>query len=269
MKTILITGASSGIGKETARYFADRGWMVFASMRNPEKETELTSKENIHLIKLDVTSEESVKNAMSEVLYLCKRLDVLVNNAGYAAAGPFEASDSEIISRQFDVNVFGLMTMTRAAMKHFREMKAGVIINVASVAGHAGFPTFTLYNATKFAVEGFSEALWYEALPFGISVKLVEPGPIRTDFYGRSMDVMTSDNLAAYDSVTGPAMKKMNSMGNKGLKPERVAKTIFKAATGCRKRLRYPVGFQAAAMIRMRHILPNRWFRSVVRLIMK
>lgn len=268
MKTILVTGASSGIGKETAIYFAKKGWNVAATMRNIHS---INSSDfpTIKKIKLDVTDELSIASALEQIKETFGEIDVLLNNAGYAAVGAFECAGQEEIKRQFDVNVFGLMNVTRAVLPYFRKRKKGTIINVASVAGHAAFPTFSLYNATKFAVEGFSEALQYELKQFNIKVKIVEPGPIKTDFYDRSMDVFSNSEIKDYDSYILPAIKKMGEMGMKGLPPVDVAKTIYKAASSDSNKIHYPVKFQAKALICAKKIMPNPLFRSIVSYVLK
>lgn len=266
MKTILITGASSGIGKATAILFLNKGWRVIATARNTASLSDFPRSENLHFLSLDVTYNTSVTDFMSSLHSLGGTVDVLVNNAGYSVTGSFEDAGEERDRRQFDVNVFGLMRMTRALLPVFRQQNGGTIINVASVAGHAGMPAFSLYNASKFAVEGFSESLWFELKPLGIKVKVVEPGPIKTDFYGRSMDIILPEN-SPYYKILNPALKKLDTMGNKGLPAERVAKTIYTAATSQSFRLRYAVG-SASLLIFMRHALPHSFFRFAIRKFM-
>lgn len=266
MKTVIITGASSGIGLEAAKLFIKKGWRVIATARTPEAVKGLPVSENLHLLQLDVTDNQSAEAFVSSLNTLGGAVDVLVNNAGYSVTGSFEDAGEERDRRQFEVNVFGLMKMTRALLPFFRKQKSGTIINVASVAGHAGMPAFSLYNASKFAVEGFSESLWYELKPFGIKVKMVEPGPIKTDFYGRSMDLVLPEG-SPYFKILSPALNKLDKMGNKGLPPERVAKTIYRAASSNSYRLRYAVG-TASFLIFMRHALPHSWFRFSLRKFM-
>lgn len=268
MKTVLITGASSGIGKETAIYFAKKGWNVAATMRNIHS-INVSDFKNIKKFALDVNDENSIKIAFEKALATFGQIDALVNNAGYAAAGAFECASVEQIQKQFDVNVFGLMNVTRAILPYFREKKQGTIINLASVAGHAAFPTFTLYNATKYAVVGYSEALQYELRQFNIKVKIIEPGPIKTDFYNRSMDVLENSKIHEYDAYINPAMKKMNEIGMKGLQPIAVSKTIFKAAVSKSYKQHYPVAFQAKALITFKNVIPDRVFRGIMQMAMK
>jgi NADP-dependent 3-hydroxy acid dehydrogenase YdfG len=167
MKTILITGASSGIGKETAKLFQSKGWNVVATMRNPETETELGELENTLVAKLDVLDPSSIDHAVKEGIARFGQIDVLLNNAGYGAYGVLESFSREQIIRQFDTNVIGLLDVTKALLPHFRSNKSGIIINVSSIGGKMSFPLGTLYHGTKFAVEGISESLRYEVEEFG------------------------------------------------------------------------------------------------------
>src|SRR5579872_2128230 len=187
-KTIVITGASSGIGKATARLFADKGWNVVATMRDPAAEKDLVETATLKLAALDVQDPAGIRAAVSTAIAAFGKIDVWLNNAGYGAFGPVEAGSREQIQRQFDVNFFGLIACVQAVGPHFRANRSGVLINVSSVGGLLTVPGFSVYNASKFAVESLSEGLWYELGTFGIKVKLIEPGAIRTDFGGRSMD---------------------------------------------------------------------------------
>ncbi len=190
-KTILITGASSGIGMETAWYFFDRGWNTVATMRHPEKRrTPLHEKGLPDLVHLDVMDGASIQAAIDYAVDKYRKVDVLVNNAGYAIYGPFQATTLAQIERQFETNVFGLMEVTRQILPIFCKQKDGVLINVASMGGRLGFPLYSIYNSTKWAVEGFSESLHYELKPLNIRVKIIEPGVIKTDFYDRSLDLV-------------------------------------------------------------------------------
>ncbi len=174
--TILITGASSGIGKATAKLFHDKGWNVIATMRKPEAEEGLSALDNVLVTRLDVTDEGSIKAAVDAGLERFGKIDALLNNAGYGAYGPLEAFPLESVRRQFDTNVIGLLATIQAVLPHMRAAKAGVIVNVSSIGGKITFPMGTLYHGSKFAVEGLSEALHYELEPIGIKTKIVEPG---------------------------------------------------------------------------------------------
>ncbi|MEL0215530.1 MAG: SDR family oxidoreductase, partial [Burkholderiaceae bacterium] len=204
-KTILITGASSGIGKATVFYFQQKGWNVIATMRSPENETELNKFENVQLEKLDVLDLASIDKAIKNGISKFGRIDVLLNNAGYGAYGPLESYPRENILRQFNTNVIGLLDVTQTILPHFRTNKAGVIINISSIGGQMTFPLGTLYHGTKFAVEGISEALHHELKPFGVRVKIIQPGMIATDFAGRSFDFQAG-NISEYQPIIGAIM---------------------------------------------------------------
>jgi short-subunit dehydrogenase len=262
-KTVFITGASSGIGKASAQYFQTKGWNVAATMRNPEKAGAWINQATTISLRLDVNDIASIRAAMKETIARFGAIDVLVNNAGYGLVGPFEASTPEQTERQISTNVVGVMNVTREFIPHFRERCDGVIINVSSMGGRLTFPLYSIYHATKWAVEGFSEALVYELEPFNVRVKIIEPGPIKTDFYDRSMDLMAKPGLTAYDDFVGKAMPIMQEAGATAPGPEAVAKTIFKAATDGSRRLRYPVNSRAILMLR--RLLPTRLFMAIIR----
>ncbi|AFY72428.1 short-chain alcohol dehydrogenase [Synechococcus sp. PCC 7502] len=266
-KTVLITGASSGIGKQTALWFQKRGWNVVATMRSPETATELSQLDRVLCLKLDVTDINSITLALEQAIAEFGRIDVLVNNAGYGLAGVFEASTIEQVKRQFATNVFGLMDVTRSLLPHFRQHKGGVIVNVASVGGRVAFPLLSLYHSTKWAVEGFSESLQHELKPLNIRVKIIEPGPIKTDFYDRSLDLITNPDITAYDPIIATVSPNMNRLGQTGYPAELVAKTIYEASTDNSWRLRYPVG-GAAPLLFLRKLLPDRLFTLIIEQIM-
>ena len=262
-QTVFITGASSGIGRATARFFHDHGWNVAATMRHPDQAGDWIKQERTLGLRLDVTDGESIRDATARAISHFGAVDVLVNNAGYGAVGPFEASTPEQIERQIATNVTGLMNVTRAFLPHFRERKRGVIINISSMGGRMTFPLYSLYHATKWAVEGFSEALVYELEPFGIRVKIIEPGPIKTDFYDRSLDLMTRPGLTAYDGLVARLMPRLQKAGADAPGPEIVARTIYRAATDGRHRLRYPVN--AAPILWVRRLLPTAAYMGLVK----
>jgi NAD(P)-dependent dehydrogenase (short-subunit alcohol dehydrogenase family) len=262
-KTALITGSSSGIGRATAQFFRRQGWNVAATMRDPETARSWLDQVDIAGLRLDVTDIDSIRSAWGEAISRFGAIDVVVNNAGYGLVGPFEASTPQQVERQIATNVTGLMNVTREIIPHFRERRDGVIINVSSIGGRLTFPLYSVYHATKWAVEGFSEALVYELEPFNIRVKIIEPGPIKTDFYDRSIDLMTKSGLTAYDDFVGKAMPVMQRVGATAPGPQIVAKAIFKAATDGSRRLRYPVN--AGAILMLRRLLPTRLFMAIVR----
>lgn len=181
-KTVLITGSSSGFGRLAVKTFHQKGWNVVATMRSPEKEQELKQLNNVLVTRLDVTSRDSVKTAVKAAIDQFGRIDVLVNNAGYGAVGYLEEADDNDIKRQVDTNFIGIIYCIQECLPYMRKQKSGTIINITSLAGTCGFPLHSLYNATKFAVEGLSESLKFELEPFGISIKTIAPGAFKTSF---------------------------------------------------------------------------------------
>jgi len=248
-KTILITGASSGIGKETAKLFQSKGWNVIATMRNPENESELNQLENVLVVKLDVLDIDTIQNAFIEGAQKFGSIDVLLNNAGYGAYGPLEAFNRDQVLRQFNTNVIGLLDVTRTVLPHFRQNKKGIIINVSSIGGKMTFPLGALYHGTKFAVEGISESLNYEVEQFGGQVKIVEPGMIATDFAGRSLDFTNEENLTEYQNLVNALMAAMPTMAGNASPASVVADVIFKAATDGTDQLRYTAGEDAKMLM--------------------
>ncbi len=264
-KTVLITGASTGIGRATAQLFHQQGWNVVATMRSPDKDTELKNLTNVLCLPLDVTKVATIGAALDRAIEQFGTIDVIVNNAGYALIGAFEACDMADIRNQFETNVFGLMAVTQAILPHFRQRQQGILINVASIGGKLAFPLYSPYHATKWAVEGFSESLQYELRQFNIKVKIIEPGPIKTDFYSRSNTVAKQSGLTAYDGYLQRILPQMDRAGEGGSPPEVTAHVIYKAATDGTWKLRYPAGGNAGLILAMRKLLPDAWFTAVIR----
>lgn len=242
-KTVLITGASSGFGKETAKLFHSKGWKVIATMRSPEKETELTQFKDVLVLPLDVQNYDSIQFGIKKGINHFGGIDVVINNAGYGQFGLFESLSREAIQTQFAVNVFGAMDVTRAVLPHFRNKKSGVIVNISSGAGAIGFPNASLYNSSKFALEGWSEGLRYELASIGIKVKIVEPGGApQTGFLAR-VGGETNGLQLIEDYV--PFLEKINAMYSSMARNsdvdavEKVVATIYEAATDTTDRLRY------------------------------
>ncbi|RYE24046.1 MAG: SDR family oxidoreductase [Sphingobacteriaceae bacterium] len=251
-KTILITGASSGIGAATAQLFLSKGWNVIATMRNPEKETTLINSDQVLVTKLDVQDLTSIETAVNQGIQKFGRIDVLLNNAGYGAYGTLESFSREQIIRQFGTNVIGLLDVTKAVLPHFRMNKNGIIINISSIGGKMTFPLGTLYHGTKFAVEGISESLSFEVEQFGGKVKIVEPGAIATDFGGRSLDFSNDERMAEYQPIVQKVMAGMPEFFKNASPASVVANVIYEAATDCKDQLRYTAGGDAKAIITQR-----------------
>ena len=259
-KTILITGASSGIGKETAKYFHKKGWNVVATMRNPEKETELKNLNNVLVTQLDVLDINSIEIAIQQGIQKFGKINVLLNNAGYGAYGPLESFPRERVLRQFNTNVIGLLDVTRAMLPHFRKNKEGIIINISSMGGKITFPLGSLYHGTKFAVEGISESLQYEVEQFGGKLKIIEPGAIATDFAGRSFDFSYDSNLAEYQNIVDKINRSFSKMIKNASTVDVVTSVIYEAATDGKSKLRYLAGKDAKLFVFIRKWLGYNFF---------
>ncbi len=269
-KTVLITGASSGIGKAASRLFLANGWNVVATMRSPDKETELTELSGVLVNRLDVQDRDSIDTAIKAGIEKFGRIDVLVNNAGYGQNGVFEATSREKIQQQFDVNVFGVMDVTRAILPHFRANRAGLIINVSSGAGLFTLPTLSIYCASKFALEGFTEALAYELLALGIGVKSVIPhgGVAETSFRDRAGADFAIDpaGLPDYNEFLQAAQRAFAAMvAAKMMTSSDVAKVIFEAATDGKDQLRYLVGDDARGFVKARRSMEDQAYVDFMR----
>lgn len=259
-QTIFITGASSGIGKATAKFFHEKGWNVVATMRTPEKETELTTLDRVLVTRLDVLDSDSIASAIAQGIEKFGKIDVLVNNAGYAVLGLLEAIPIEKIRRQFDVNVLGLLAVTKAILPHFRENRSGVLINVSSMGGKITYPLISLYHGTKFAVEGITESLSYELQAIGCKAKIIEPGAIKTDFANRSLDFNNDESLSEYQELAGSFFSAMEKNNRFSSEPIVVAEVIYQAATDGTDTIRYPAGEDAKAIIAQRKAADDKTF---------
>lgn len=251
--TVLITGCSSGIGAATVRRFADQGWNVAATLRNPSAARFEPGTGRVEAFALDVTDQHSVDAAVARTLEHFGQIDVLINNAGYGLFGPFESATPQAISRQFETNVFGVFAVTRAVLPHMRERASGVIVNVASLTGLVAMPLYSLYAASKYAVVGFSESLSHELAPLGIRVKVIAPGAVATDFSGRSMARTFEGDGGPYaESIRKVAAAFSANRTAGGATPERLAQALYDAATDGSAQVRYVVGDDALAVMQSR-----------------
>jgi len=267
-KTVLITGASSGFGKLTAKKFQSEGWNVVATMRSPQKEIELNNLDNVLVTELDVTKTDTIANAIKETTDRFGTIDVLVNNAGNGIAGPMEGVSDEKIRQQFDVNLFGIINTMKGVLPLMREKKSGTIVNVASIGGRVAFPYFSIYMASKHAVEGLTDSMQYELDPFGIKLKLVEPGLFKTDFGGKSVQSDTSSpNLKDYNEANQKFYNKYFVIEGGALDdgdPNQVSDAIYDAATDNSERLRYLVGESANQILGARQQMDDVDFKNMM-----
>lgn len=249
-KTIFITGSSSGLGRATVKLFASKGWKVIATMRNPDKEKELNKLTCVVLLPLDVTDPAQIQSAVDKAVAM-GGVDVVFNNAGYGMAGPLEGLTDQQIVRMFETNVMGAIRTTKAFLPHFREKRAGLFINTSSIGGLITVPFNSIYHAAKWALEGWSESMAFELNQFGIGLKIVEPGGMKTDFFTRSFD---TGRHPAYDKLVDKVMsvitdpKQIETYSS----PPQIAEVVYEAATDGRDRLRYVAGEDAKTTYAMR-----------------
>jgi len=247
-RTILITGASSGIGKATAEYFAERDWNVVATMRDPADGAELATRDNVLVTHLDMLDAGSIQTAVEAAVERFDEIEVLLNNAGYGAYGPLEATPMDVVRRQFEVNVFGLIEAIKAVLPGMRARRSGTIVNIASAGGRVTYPLGTPYHGSKWAVEGLSEALHYELAALGIRVRIIEPGGVQTDFSGRSFVFTDDPELAEYQPLVEGLLSASQSPTGQ-MAPEEVAEVIWEAVTDDSPRLRYICGEGATKLL--------------------
>jgi NAD(P)-dependent dehydrogenase (short-subunit alcohol dehydrogenase family) len=256
----LVTGATSGIGQAAALALADAGFEVIGTGRNTAR---TVAHDGVTLLDLDVSDDASVSSAVQRVIDRFGRIDVLVNNAGIGSAGAAEESSIAQAQRVFDINVFGVMRMTKAVLPHMRAQGSGRIINISSVLGFLPAPYGALYAATKHAIEGYSESLDHEVREYGVRVLLVEPAYTKTGFDANI--VQPDAPLRIYDEQRRVADEIIAAAVASGDEPAVVAKVIVAAATDARPRLRYTAGSLAGRVRTLRRIAPTRAFDRQIR----
>jgi NAD(P)-dependent dehydrogenase (short-subunit alcohol dehydrogenase family) len=250
-KVVLITGASSGVGQSTARLLSQSGYKVFGTSRNPASAETIPA---VEMLALDVRSDDSARACVKAVAGQVGRLDALVNNAGYELAGALEELSLDEAKAQFETNFFGVVRMVKAALPIMRQQKSGQIVNVSSLSGLSPIPFMGIYSASKFALEGYTEALRHELKPFGIHVSQIEPGFLKTGMMDRRQ--VAAERIGEYDPWRQRAFKAIRNHEEKGPGPELVAETVLQILSSKTPRLRYLAGGQAKFLSRLRWFLP-------------
>lgn len=268
-KVALVTGASSGIGETTTRALLDAGFIVYGAARRTDRMKSIAAA-GARVVALDVTDETSMSSAIDLIVSNEGRIDVLVNNAGYGSYGALEEIPLSEARSQIEVNVFGLAGLTQLVLPHMRAQRSGTIINISSMGGRFATPLGAWYHASKYAVEGLSDALRLEAEPLGIHVVVVEPGSIRTEWGAIAAEnllaVSGSGAYAAQAAAVAAVLENSSKPRARRTSPSSVvAKTVARAATARRPRTRYQVGFGARPVIFLSRVLPDRVFDSVMR----
>lgn len=265
-KIVLITGASSGIGKIAACMLRDEGFTVYAAARRTERMQDIKSDEIIP-IALDLTDDASIKNCVDTILEKEGHIDVLVNNAGYGSYGAVEDVPPEEARRQFDVNVFGLARLVQLVAPSMRAQKHGRIINISSMAGKVWTSFGGWYHAAKFAVEGLSDCMRVELAPFGVDVIVIEPGCIKTPWGEIAADNLEKTAVGgAYEKAAAKTAKTMRKLYSMNItKPEAIAKTIKKAVMAKHPKTRYMRGFLARPSVLLRRVFGDRIYDWILK----
>jgi NAD(P)-dependent dehydrogenase (short-subunit alcohol dehydrogenase family) len=262
-RTIFITGSSSGLGRATAELFSSKGWRVIATMRSPDKDAGLAKLAGVILLPLDITDPRQIESAVARAV-ASGDVDVVFNNAGYGMAAPLEGMTDEQMLRMVNTNLLGPIRVTKAFIPHFRERGAGLFINTSSIGGLITVPFNSIYHATKWALEGWSESMAFELNQLGIGMKTVAPGGMKTDFFTRSFDV---GRHAEYDALMDKVMsaitdpKQMETYST----PAQIAEVVYEAATDGKDQLRYLAGVDAKATYATRLQLGDEAFRKAIR----
>ena len=270
-KVAVVTGSSSGIGFETSLTLARNGFLTYATMRNLNKSGNIKSvadKEKLPLkiVQLDVTDDGSVKNAMRSMIAEASRIDVLVNNAGYALNGAFEDIAMEELKAQYETNLFGVTRVTQAVLPIMRKQKSGIIVNISSgVVTIGGFPGGSAYVSTKFAIEGLSKSMAYELEPFGIKVVLVEPGVIRTNFVNGIIAAKKSqDPNSPYSQIMQKMAASFEPMLENGSSADVVAKVVLNAVTSENPSAKYLAGKDIETLMEAKRSMSDEEFSKMM-----
>jgi NAD(P)-dependent dehydrogenase (short-subunit alcohol dehydrogenase family) len=272
-KVAVVTGSSSGIGYETALLLARNGFYTYATMRNLNKAKEIieNAKNNslpLKVLELDVTSDRSVSESIADIYRESGRIDVIVNNAGYALVGAVEDLSMEELRAQLETNFFGAVRVTKAVLPQMRKQKSGTIVNITSMGGRIAIPLDPGYHATKFALEGLSESMQYETRPFGIRIIVIEPGVVNTNFYGGSLKMakMSVDpsNPSPYSQMLQGLEKAAGQMVKSSIPPTEVAKVIVNAVSFDNPDFRYIVGDDAVQLLEAAKKISDRELREAI-----
>lgn len=262
-KTVLITGCSSGLGLCCAELFAAKGWNVVATTRRKGTCEKLSKLTNVLVITMDVTSDGSVRDGVATALQRFGTMDVVVNNAGYAVSGPLELATSEQVERQLSTNVHGPIRVIQAVLPSMRRSGAGTIVNVSSMGAHVAMPLHSLYVASKFALNGMSESVAMELAPFGVRVRVVEPGAIRTRFTA-NLEPCVSNGVRAYDPLCKAVTPALETLMDAGSEAADIAKVVYDAATCEDEKFRFVAGEDAIQSLALRKSMTDEEHRQAM-----
>jgi short-subunit dehydrogenase len=272
----VVTGSSTGIGFETSLALAKNGYLTYATMRKTEgggskQIADIVKNENLPLnvLQLDVENDKSILDAINKIITENSRVDVVVNNAGYALVGALEETSMEEIKAQFETNFFGAVRVMQAVIPIMRKQRSGKIVNITSMGGRIAIPLDSIYHATKFALEGLSESIQYELEPFGIKIILIEPGGVATNFWKNwrmaAKASRSGDNNSPYKQIENNMFESFKKMEQNAIHPSEVAKVILQAVIADNPDFRYVVGKDAAAILETRRSMPDREFHNFIK----
>jgi short-subunit dehydrogenase len=272
----VVTGSSSGIGFETCLTMARNGYNTYATMRKIEGKTnqitDIAKNENLPLkvLQLDVDNDKSVLDAINRIVTENNRIDVVVNNAGYALVGAFEETSMGEIKSQFETNFFGTVRVMQAVIPIMRQQRSGKIVNITSMGGRVAIPLDSIYHASKFALEGLSESVQYELEPFGINIILIEPGAIGSNFWKNlKMAVkapgQVDNNDSSYRQLANNILDTFKQIEQNTIHPSEVSKVILQAVLSDNPDFRYVVGKDAAMMLEARRAMSDREFQDLIK----
>jgi len=257
-KVVLITGASAGMGKEIAKYLAGKGYIVYSAARRLDKMADLESL-GIHILKMDVTDNDSMVDGVRRIMDAEKRIDILINNAGFGSYGAIEDVPIADAKYQLDVNVFGAAALIQLALPHMRKNNSGKIINISSIGGKIAMPLGGWYHASKFALEGLSDSLRNEVKPFGIDVIVIEPGGIKSEWAQIAHDnLIKISGHTAYENLATGFLSGFKMADEKSPEPAIIAELIYKAVTAKKPKTRYSAGYMAKPILLLRKLLSDK-----------
>jgi len=263
-QVVLVTGASAGIGKETARFLALKGYTVYGAARRVDKMQDIKNAE-IKILQMDVTDDASMVKGIDEIVKAEGRIDVLINNAGFGSYGTVEDVSMTDARYQMEVNVFGLARLTQLVLPYMRKQHSGKVVNITSIGGKIVTPLGGWYHASKFAVEALSDAMRMEVKQFGIDVIVIEPGGVKSEWSGIAGENMkrVSGNTV-YKDLANKAAKVFGDFEPKSAEPSVIAELILKAITAKKPKTRYHAGFMAGPILFLRKVLSDKQFDGMI-----
>jgi short-subunit dehydrogenase len=268
-KVILITGASSGIGKETAKLLLQKGYILYGAARRIDKMQDIQS-QGAKLLKMDVTDDDSMTKGVNEIINAEGHIDILINNAGFGSQGAIEDVSMEKARYQMEVNVIGLARLIQLVLPHMRKQKSGKIVNISSIGGKVALPLGGWYHASKFAVEGLSDSLSIEVKPFGIDVIVIEPGGIKSEWSSIADDHLAkTSGQTVYKELAQKFHDIMKNMEQTNSDPSVIANLVLKAITAKNPKTRYHAGSMSGPVLFMRKFLPDKIFYNILMKQMK